>query len=122
MSARRAARRRAEKALRKSMKGNRTRFHPEPLHGALRTYWNGMPTAARRVRVRVGTSMLPTWWCAELKGTERRAVEVTYGSDRFLLDDETGQGWAKVTLGRGSPEYGHRSLPDDSEILEELHD
>lgn len=75
------------------------------------TFWNGEPTPARKVRVIVGPSPKPTWWCAELAGQERAAVEVSYFGDRFYLDDEDGSGWAKVTQGRGSPQYGHSSLP-----------
>lgn len=75
------------------------------------TYWNGEPTPARKVRVVVGPSQLPTWWCAKLAGTEREAVEVSYGSDVFYLDNEDESAWGKVTEGRGLPRYGHRSLP-----------
>jgi len=81
------------------------------------TFWNGEPTPARRVRVIVGESMRPTWWCAALKGTERAAVEVSYGGGRFFLDDEDGSGWAKVTAGHGSPRVRHRSLPDSSVVV-----
>lgn len=84
------------------------------------TWWNGEPAQCRRVIVRVGTVERPTWWCAGLEGQERRAVEVSYGGQTFLLDDEDGSGWAKVTIGRGSPGYGHSSLPRDSEVLREI--
>lgn len=82
-----------------------------------RTYWNGEPCTVRRVVARVGHSPRSTWWCAELEGQERAAVEVTYYDQRFLLDDEDGSGWHKVTIGRGSPEWGHSGLPDDSVVL-----
>lgn len=52
----------------------------------------------------------PTWWFAGLGGTVRDAVEVTYGGRSFLLDDEDGRGWAKVTEGRGSPRRSHSGL------------
>jgi hypothetical protein len=84
------------------------------------TYWNGEPTPCRRVVVRVGTVEKPTWWCAGLEGTERRAVEVTYGKQVFYLDNENGSAWGKVTGGMGGPEWGHSSLPDDSEVIREL--
>lgn len=81
------------------------------------TYWNFEPTPARIVRVIVGKSLRPTWWCAGLEGQEREAVEVTYFGDVFYLDNEKSQhnipggGWAKVTHGRGSPGFGHSELP-----------
>jgi hypothetical protein len=78
------------------------------------TFWNYEPTPARKVRVIVGKSLRPTWWCAELAGQERAAVEVNYYGEKFYLDDEDGSGWNKVTRGRGGPDWGHSSLPDDS--------
>lgn len=84
------------------------------------TWWNGEPAKARRVIVRVGHSKIATWWCADLEGQERKAVEVTYGNEVFFLDDANGSGWAKVTVGRGSPGYGHSSLPDDSVVVREI--
>lgn len=81
--------------------------HPE-------TWWNGEPAQACRVRVVVGPAPVRTWWCADLVGQERAAVEVLYGSERFYLDDEDGTGWAKVTEGHGSPSWPHRGLPSRS--------
>ena len=81
------------------------------------TYWNGEPTPARRVRVIVGDSPLSTWWCADLIGTERQAVEVTYSGRTFFIDDADGQGWAKVTEGCGSPRWAHRGLPGTSKVI-----
>lgn len=81
------------------------------------TYWNGEPTPCRRLVVRVGTVPKSTWWCAGLEGTEREAVEVSYGREVFYLDNENGSAWAKVTLGYGGPEWGHKSLPDDSRVI-----
>jgi hypothetical protein len=74
------------------------------------TYWNGEPAEARIVRVIVGKAELPTYWYAELEGTEREVVEVKYGDQTFYLDNEDGSGWFKVTLGRGSPRCYHASL------------
>jgi hypothetical protein len=119
---------------------------------AMKTYWNGERCRARRVRVVVASvpDAPPLSWYLGLEGTERNAVEVTYGGRVFYLDDDdvptdleerqqkalegltenerrrveglmrivgqqpkgkAGDGWAKVTIGRGSPQYGHRSLP-----------
>ena len=45
-------------------------------------------------------------------------MEVDYFKEGpFYLDDEDGRGWRKVTEGRGSPGYGHRSLPNDSVVM-----
>lgn len=101
-----------------------------------RTYWNGEPVVARKVRVLVGPCAKPTFWHNGLEGTEREAVEVSYpGGEPFYLDNSAwaqaeykgpplpypfrdmqrdrpaGEGWAKVTEGRGSPRWPHASLP-----------
>lgn len=86
----------------------------------LQTYWNGEPCTALRVTVIVGQSPIDTWWCADLHGQRRAAVKVTYGGRTFFLDDEDGTGWYKVTVGRGSPNVGHRGLPDGSTVVDEL--
>ena len=77
----------------------------------MNTYWNGEPAPAREVRVIVGEVPIKTWWCHGLTGQERDAVEVNCEGQTFYLDNENGEGWAKVTIGHGSPNWGHRSLP-----------
>lgn len=80
----------------------------------VKTYWNGQPCDARQVDVVVGKSPISTWWCADLEGTTRKAVEVNYAGQTFYLDNEDGSGWHKVTVGRGSPHCYHASIPVDS--------
>ena len=82
------------------------------------TYWNGQSTPARKVRVRVGESPKPTWWCANLEGQVRDAVEIEYGGRTFYLDNVDGAGWYKVTEGHGSPNVASRILPDTSAVIE----
>jgi hypothetical protein len=82
------------------------------------TFWNGEPTPARRVRATIAAAPgVPAYWARELVGEERDAVEVTYYGQVFYLDDQQhragttdGAAWRKVTVGRGSPAYGHRNL------------
>lgn len=82
------------------------------------TFWNGEPCHARIVRVVVADSdFFPLYWARELVGTTREAVEVTYNGRTFYLDNEArgegttdGAAWRKVTIGHGSPQWGHRDL------------
>lgn len=88
--------------------------------GWFRAWWNGEEQCwAREVEVIVGKSPKKTWWCAELEGTRRKAIEVKYDdSDHtFLLDNEDGSGFFKVTLGRGSPQVGHSGLPEGTRVV-----
>jgi hypothetical protein len=77
------------------------------------TRWNGEPCEARRITAIVtDDGHFPAYWARDHVGTRRNAVEVTYGSQTFYLDDEDGSGWDKVTSG-GSPVHAHRSLNVD---------
>lgn len=76
----------------------------------MKTYWNGEPCKATIVQVIVGKAEKPTYWYADLEGTERQAVRVEQEGDVFYLDNQDGSGWMKVTVGMGSPQYGHKSL------------
>lgn len=80
------------------------------------TYWNGEPTPCTKVRVLVGKSSRPTWWCAAYAGTERDAVRVEYVTGTFYLDNEDGGAWLKVTEGLGSPRWRHRDVPVEREV------
>lgn len=85
------------------------------------TYWNGESCEARKVRVIVGnTGRFATPWFLDYVGQERAAVEVTYASHVFYIDDENGHGWRKVTEGRGGPRWSHGSL-EVERVLEEAN-
>lgn len=83
-----------------------------------KTYWQGSPVTVRRVRVRVGTQMPPSYWCAALAGTERDAIELHPESGVVLIDDQNGAGWAVITSSHTSG-GGYRRLPPDSVVLSE---
>jgi hypothetical protein len=66
------------------------------------TYWNGRPCTAHKCIVQLED------------GSLRGAVEVSNadqsGEQPFYLDNEENMGWRKVTVGEGSPWYGHTTL------------
>ncbi len=98
------------------------------------TFWNGERCEARIVRVVVADCPSAiAYWARPYVGQEREAVEVVYDGGVFYIDNEAhepgeqeaaflahrgvrplrtadGDGWRKVTEGRGSPRVGHRSL------------
>lgn len=82
-----------------------------------KTYWQGALVVARRVRVRIGTQMPPSYWCAPLAGAERDALEVHTSNGVILIDDHNGVGMAVLT--RMYAEGGYRRLPPDSVVLSE---
>ena len=82
------------------------------------TYWNGLPTPATRGTAIVADAPdVPAHW-AKSEGIvgDRIAVVcvvldgVNYGNGVTYLDNRMGEGWRKVTEGRGSPRYGHKDV------------
>lgn len=77
------------------------------------TRWNGEQCTAVRVKLRVEMpphGQHPQYWARDLVGTVRKAVRVEYHGTVFYLDDETGAGWEKVTIGGGSPHWPSDTL------------
>lgn len=111
------------------------------------TYWNGEACDARLVRVTVADAPeFRLYWARPYIGTQRDAVEVRFAGAVFYLDDDEhrptgeealflirrgipiqtsppGSGWAKVTLGHGSPQFAHRSLEiEPGSVTEREHE
>lgn len=82
-------------------------------NGAPKTFWNGQPCKATYGTVVCGRSPRPTWWCAGLEGKRLVCVKVEYGNQVFYLENAEGQATIKLTAGKGSPQYGHKSIPVD---------
>lgn len=80
------------------------------------TFWNGLPTPARRGTAIVAESFkFLDYWARGLIGARIDVVEVilddvSYGGGTTYLDNRDGSAWAKVTEGRGSPGRGHRDV------------
>lgn len=80
------------------------------------TYWNGLPTPARRgTAVVADAPEFPAYWARDLAGERIAVVEVTLegvarGGGITFLDDREGDGWAKVTEGHGGPGWGHANV------------
>jgi hypothetical protein len=74
-------------------------------------FWNGEPTATFvGVKYRVEKAEIETWWQNRVVGTIRQGLLITYGGETWLIDNEHGDGYYKVTTGMGSPRCGHKSL------------
>ena len=76
----------------------------------MKTYWNGERCKARRVLILVGECPFPQGWYRNLVGKRMKAVEIVYGGETFYIADEDGNGWHKVTMERGGPHWGHKSV------------
>jgi hypothetical protein len=80
------------------------------------TYWNGLRTPARRgTAVVVPAPEFPRYWAQNIIGQRIPVVEVVLdgvnaGGGVIYLDDQIGNGWRKVTDGRGGPRIQHANV------------
>ena len=96
-------------------------------------YWNGLAAKFRIVIAIVGPEpaelkdhieksrpgLKRYLWFVPFIGQHRQVVEVIQDGQTFYMDNEDGSGFRKVTEGRGSPQFGHRSFYP-AEILSEV--
>jgi hypothetical protein len=61
----------------------------------------------------------PHHWQNMVIGMKRQALLVDYHCARFYLDNQHGDAYLKLTVGRGTPMYSHLSVENPAE-LEEL--
>lgn len=75
------------------------------------TFWNGYPNPARRGTAVVSDSeKFPLYWARDLVGERIQVVQVQWGANVAHLDDRGGEGWQKVTEGRGASHWPHREV------------
>lgn len=82
-------------------------------------FWNGEPATFNVVLYQVLPAEKETWWQNRHLGQQRQAVQITYGGQTWIIDNEHGDGYYKVTTGMGSPGCGHKSI-DAHRIIREL--
>lgn len=77
-----------------------------------RGYWNGEACVAYRVvKVRVLPVSEPKMhWQNAFPNEIRQAIEINHDGHVWMIDNNTGQGLYKVTIGQGSPGVGHADI------------
>jgi hypothetical protein len=75
-------------------------------------YWNGEPAQFKAVLYRVLEPETKTWWTISHVGEIRQAIQINYGGETWIIDNQHGDGYYKVTAGQGSPRCGHKSITD----------
>lgn len=87
-------------------------------------FWNGEPARFRVVDIIVGEEPQEQkehfakhypgqkryMWFAPFIGKKLQAIEIHYQDETWLIDNSTGSGLHKITLGMGSPKCGHASI------------
>jgi len=73
-------------------------------------YWNGEHAQFIGVTYEVSKSDGPLHWQNRHVGQRRQGLQITYGTQTWIIDNEFGDGFHKVTSGFGSPTCGHKSV------------
>lgn len=82
-----------EEGWRRTFYGYRGNTGRYVMNDDLNTYWNNCLCKARKIVVKID------------------AVEViSWDGKPFIISNEDGEGWDKVTIGRGLPSWPHRSI------------
>lgn len=82
-------------------------------------FWNGEPTATFvGVTYEVTEPEKPTWWSKQFVGQRRQGIQITYEGHTWIIDNEHGDGYYKVTKGEGSPWCSHKSVSNPINVIE----
>lgn len=81
----------------------------------MKGYWNGEPAEFKGIEYEVKEPKVPTYWYARFVGEKRQGIEVRYQGDSFIIDNQHGDGFYKLTRGMGSPRCAHKSLSNISD-------
>jgi len=77
---------------------------------SIKGYWNGESATIKGVVYEVTEPERPTWWQAMHVGKQRQGLQISYSGSVWIIDNEHGDGFFKVTQGMGSPRCGHKSI------------
>jgi len=81
----------------------------------MKGYWNGQPATFVGVEYEVKEPEVPTWWQGQFVGEVRQGLEISYQGSTWIIDNQYGDGFYKLTLGMGSPNCSHKSVSNISD-------
>lgn len=73
-------------------------------------FWNGEPASFTVISYEVLRNENKNHWQNMFVGEKRQGVLITQYDQSWLIDNQHGDGYCKVTIGMGSPRYGHKSV------------
>ena len=76
----------------------------------MKGFWNGERATFKGVTYEVTKPEVSTWWQSRFIGQRRQGIEVTYEESTWIIDNQHGDGFFKVTRGMGSPRCPHKSI------------
>lgn len=82
-------------------------------------FWEGEPTAKFvGVTYEVSEPEKPTWWTKSHVGKRRQGIQITYEGSTWIIDNEHGDGYFKVTEGMGSPWCSHKIVTNPLNVIQ----
>lgn len=85
----------------------------------IKGFWNGEPAEITGIIYTVTKSEItPLHWQNSCVGEKRQGIKIFHKGASFMIDNEDGQGYLKVTEGRGSFTYGHKTVMDPLYVRE----
>lgn len=88
--------------------------------------WNGEPCKANSVTVFISkVENTPLHWQNDFVGQRIEAIKIrTLGKiwSEFYIENQTGQGYAKITQGEGMWYFGHSSIWCENDLLLEVQE
>jgi Fe-S cluster assembly scaffold protein SufB len=82
-------------------------------------YWNGQPTAQFEGVTYEVTHIerTPLHWQNSLVGTRRQGLRIEYEGHTWYIDNENGEGFYKLTEGKGMWTSGHKSVENPVNVI-----
>lgn len=80
----------------------------------LKGFWNGEPCIFYPIEYTVKESNVISHWFNRFVGQKRQGLKVEYDGGNFFIDNQHGDGYYKLTKGKGSVKCGHKSINFES--------
>ncbi len=79
-----------------------------------RAFWNDKEVEIKGLTYEVvADKKRPLVWYNKFNGQRRQGLEITtQNNEKFIIDNEYGDGYYKATVGRGCPPYPHKGVFD----------
>lgn len=80
-------------------------------------FWNGEPATFTVVEYEVTKSEEPLYWNNLNVGTRRQAIQIKQDEWIWLIDNQFGDGYYKVTAGKGMWTSAHKSITGPINVI-----
>lgn len=82
-------------------------------------YWNGQPTAQFEGITYEVTHVekTPLHWQNSVVGTRRQGIQIHYEDHKWVIDNEHGEGYYKLTEGKGMWTSGHKTVENPMSVI-----